>query len=88
MVRLRLFFGNQAPPGANLQHIEKFRGEIERMGTVCHEITETLSQRMEGHPDLPYWLLGLRQGIIVHRALLQWCDEAERVIRGIEETDM
>ncbi len=87
-VLLKLFFGTEAPPGANVRHIERFREEIEQMGSVCRETTEMLSRNMEGHPNLPYWLLGLRQGVIVYQALLQWCDEAEQVIRDVEGNDL
>lgn len=80
---LKLFFGPEISAEANLRHIERYREDLRRGLTMNDAITRKLKQERAGAPGLPFWLLGLRWGVLVQEALLQWCDEAEDVLREL-----
>jgi DNA-binding PadR family transcriptional regulator len=77
---LKLFFGAQLTPDANLRHVERYRAEVEAALDMCQNIHDRLRQTKPDSPDLPFWLMGLRQGILVHEALQRWCDETRRTL--------
>lgn len=71
---LKLFFGEEITPKANIAHVEQFRelqrGLLRKYGTVEKEITREYAD----NSNAPYWLMTVRYGQHVSRALLQWCD--------------
>jgi len=77
---LKLFFGSQVSLDENLRHVERYRAEVEATLERCQTIHASLRKTSPESPDLPFWLMGLRQGILVHEALQQWCDETRRVL--------
>ncbi len=79
-ILLKLFFGAEVSGEENLRHVQRHRSELERGLALCVETENKLKAELHDEPGLPYWLLGVRQGILVQRALLQWCDEADEVI--------
>ncbi len=79
-VLLKLFFGAEISREANVQHIERYRDDLRSGLATCHEIVGRLKRERADAPGLPYWLLGLRWGILAQEALLQWCDETEEVL--------
>ena len=78
---LKLFFGAELSPDVNLGHVARYRSEVEATLEMCKTIHASLRKTSPDSPDLPFWLMGLRQGILVHEALEQWCDETCRVLR-------
>jgi DNA-binding PadR family transcriptional regulator len=72
---LKLFFGEEITPKANIAHVEQFRelqcGLLRKYGAVEKEITREYSD----NSNAPYWLMTVRYGEHVSRALLQWCDQ-------------
>lgn len=80
---LKLFCGSVVDNSRQLAHIEeaKIRAEKEMSGLddAMQEI-----ELMEGmHPDVPYWCLILRAGVLSLGARLKWCREADELIRGM-----
>ena len=73
---LKLFFGEEVTFDINIRHVEQFRelqrGLLERYSAIEADIQAT----HKGNPNLPYWLLTVRYGQHVSRALLDWCNEA------------
>jgi DNA-binding PadR family transcriptional regulator len=86
-ILLKLFFGAEVSAEENLRHVRRHRGELERGLALCVETENKLKSELHDEPGLPYWLLGVRQGILVQRALLQWCDEADEVIGRLERRE-
>ncbi len=80
---LKLFFGAEISPEENLRHVERHREELRGGVAFCQETARRLQEQKAGAPGLPFWLLGLRQGILVQEALLAWCDEAEEVLKAM-----
>lgn len=79
---LKLFFGTQMSTEDNLAHIARNRAETAETLKRLKETSELLIQHKKGAEALPFWLLGLRLGIRVNEEVLEWCDEAEAVLRG------
>ena len=77
---LKLFFGAELSPEANLRHVERYREEVEADLEMCRTVHARLRKTAPDSPNLPFWLMGLRQGILVNEALEQWCDEARRTL--------
>ena len=73
---LKLFFGEEVTFDTNIRHIKQYRelqqGLLERYEAIEAEI----KAKYKDNPNLPYWLLTVRYGQHVSRALLDWCDEA------------
>jgi DNA-binding PadR family transcriptional regulator len=72
---LKLFFGEEITPKTNIAHVEQFRelqrGLLRKYGAVEKEITREYSD----NSNAPYWLMTVRYGQHVSRALLHWCDK-------------
>lgn len=72
---LKLFFGEEIAIKANIAHVEQFRevqrGLLQKYGAVEKEITREYAD----NSNAPYWLMTVRYGQHVSRALLQWCDK-------------
>lgn len=71
---LKLFFGEEISAKTNIAHVEQFRelqrGLLQKYGAVEKELTRQYAD----NPKAPYWLMTVRYGQHVSRALLQWCD--------------
>lgn len=80
-ILLKLFFGTEMSGEVAVRHIERFRRDLDEGVEGCRRTEELLRTHRKDHPALPFWLLCLRQGILVQRALLEWCDEAEETLR-------
>lgn len=72
---LKLFFGEEIPTKANIAQVEQFRelqrGLLKKYGAVEKQIARDYAD----NSNLPYWLMTVRYGQHVSRALLQWCDK-------------
>ncbi len=73
---LKLFFGTQVPTDANLKHVAQYRQELESWIGQLNEGARMLRKKYGDTDQGVYWLLTVRQGILVNKALLQWCGEA------------
>ena len=73
---LKLFFGEEVEVSVNIRHVEEFReGQrqlLEKYNWIEKEIKAT---NPADDPNVPYWLMTVRYGQHVRRALLDWCDE-------------
>ena len=81
---LKLFFGEEIPPKANIAHVEQFRelqrGLLAKYGAVEKEI----SREYADNSNAPYWLMTVRYGLHTSRALLQWCDKTLAELKRME----
>jgi DNA-binding PadR family transcriptional regulator len=72
---LKLFFGEESSPKANIAHVEQFkelqRGLLQKYRAVEKEIVREYGD----NSNAPYWLMTVRYGQHVSRALLQWSDK-------------
>lgn len=63
-----------------------------RSGTITvsrsrlRAIAAELEREKRTAPGLPFWLLTIRQGLLIDEALIAWCDEAHDVLRGLQCT--
>ena len=73
---LKLFFGEEIPPRANISHVERFRELQSALLEKYPAIRKQIARDNAGNPNLPYWLMTISYGEHVSRALLQWCDES------------
>jgi DNA-binding PadR family transcriptional regulator len=72
---LKLFFGEEIAPKANIAHVEQFkalqRGQLQKYAAVEKQIRRDYAD----NSNAPYWLMTVHYGQHVSRALLQWCDK-------------
>jgi DNA-binding PadR family transcriptional regulator len=73
---LKLFFGTQVPVEANLEHVAQYHKEVETWISQLAEGAQLLREKYGDTDEGVYWLLTIRQGILVGEALRQWCEEA------------
>jgi DNA-binding PadR family transcriptional regulator len=73
---LKLFFGEEVEVGVNIRHVEQFR-ELQRELLEKYKWIEKeiKASNPADDPNVPYWLMTVRYGQHVRRALLDWCDE-------------
>jgi DNA-binding PadR family transcriptional regulator len=81
---LKLFFGEEITPKNNIAHVEQFRelqrGLLRKYGAVEKGITRDYAD----NSNAPYWLMTVRYGQHVSRALLQWCDKTLAELKRME----
>lgn len=80
---LKLFFGAEVSVEANLRHVDRHRQNVEAGLARCRQIEQYLEETHRDAAGLPFWLMGLRQGILVQEALLKWCEEATNTLEGL-----
>lgn len=79
---LKLFFGANATPEVNIDHVQAHRYQIKSTLMQLTETKKELEQKHKDSPHLPYWLMSINYGIKIAKAKLAWCDE---VINTLEE---
>lgn len=81
---LKLFFSRHAPPALAREQLTRYRelqqAALGRLGALEAELRS--ADRPD--PDLTYWLITLRHGIHVSRALIAWCDEALAMLEAAD----
>jgi DNA-binding PadR family transcriptional regulator len=80
---LKLFLGGAAPVSDSASHVEHYRRHQQQLLDTYARIERGLRKDMQGHPDLPYWLITLRYGRRRARAMLAWCDETLATLRRL-----
>lgn len=83
---LKLFFGAEVSLETSLSHVARRREELRVDLGRLRAIAAELEREKRLAPGLPFWLLTLRQGVLVNEALIAWCDEAHEVLRGLQGT--
>lgn len=81
-ILLKLFFAREGAPDAAPRLLAAFRAQQESRLAVYGAIVERITAAYAGNANLPNWLVTVRYGMHVTRALLAWCDEAERTLAG------
>lgn len=79
---LKLFFGDRASLGPELDWIEALEGKERRALGEFQRIREELA-RQGDHPSLPFWLITLSFGEHRSRAVIRWCQETKAALRGM-----
>jgi len=72
---LKLFFGRHTSAATNIAHVRQYRSVLAALLGRFEAIEAHLSAEQPPAPDLSYWLITLRHGQHLSRALLAWCDE-------------
>jgi DNA-binding PadR family transcriptional regulator len=80
---LKIFFGTEVPLETSLNHVARRKEALKADQERLSAIAATLERERPTAPGLPFWLLTIRQGWLVNEALIDWCNEAENVLRGI-----
>ena len=81
-ILLKLFFAPEGDPAAARDHVAAFREYHVARLAQFDAVEARIRRQHAGRAELPYWLLTLSYGQHVSRALLAWCDEAERTVRA------
>jgi DNA-binding PadR family transcriptional regulator len=72
---LKLFFGEEIPARANIAHVQSFRDLQSGLLQKYAAIEKQIARDNAGNPNLPFWLMTVRYGEHVSRALVEWCDK-------------
>ncbi len=81
---LKLFFGTQVSIDANLEHVRQYRADVDIWLEQLNEGDRLLRAKYGDSDQGVYWLLTVRQGILVEKALRQWCEEAEVALKRMK----
>ena len=81
---LKLFFGTQVSIDANLEHVRQYRADVDTWLEQLNEGDRLLRAKYGDSDQGIYWLLTVRQGILVEKALRQWCEEAEVALKRMK----
>ena len=79
-ILLKLFFAPEGEPAAARDHVTAFREYHVARLAQFDAVEARIRRQHADRAELPYWLLALSYGQHVSRALLDWCDEAERTV--------
>jgi DNA-binding PadR family transcriptional regulator len=71
---LKLFFGRNVTPKVLLAHVRAQRERALQLGRGIAATESQVLREANGSPDLPYWLLTIRFGKEMSRALVTWAD--------------
>lgn len=82
---LKLFFGNEGGPEQALRHIEAFREKIMQELPYLLGAEKVLKEHLDEDTTHRYYLLTVEFGIRTYRTYLEWCDEAERMLKDGRE---
>ena len=72
---LKLFFGRNVTPKVLIGHVRAQRDRALQLGRGVAATESQVLREAKGSPDLPYWLLTIRFGKALSRALVDWADE-------------
>lgn len=81
---LKLFFGTEVSVETSLNHVARRREELRADSDRLLAIASELERERSTAAGLPFWLLTIRQGLLINEALIAWCDEADDVLRGLK----
>ena len=83
---LKLFFGFNCEPQVSLAHVRRLREQTEAGLAEYEESEARLAERAAGEPGSPahHWLVVLRGGIRYSRMVLDWCEESEAALEGLQ----
>ncbi len=83
---LKLFFGEEIGTKPNIAHVEQYRelqrGLLQKYAAVEKQITRDYAD----DPNAPYWLMTVRYGQHISRALLRWCDKTLAELNRMAES--
>jgi DNA-binding PadR family transcriptional regulator len=84
---LKLFFGAEIGTKTNIAHVEQYR-ELQRALLQKYTAVEKeLTREYAGEPKAAYWLMTVRYGEHISRALLAWCEKTLAELNKIAEGD-
>jgi DNA-binding PadR family transcriptional regulator len=72
---LKLFFAGQTGIESPIAHLEAFEAGCRATIGRYEEIARDIARTYEGVADAAYWLMTLRFGLAIHRAMLGWAAE-------------
>ena len=78
---LKLFFGNEEGPEQALRHIGAFREKIMQELPYLLGAEKVLKEHLDEDTTHRYYLLTVEFGIRTYLTYLEWCDEAERMLK-------
>ena len=79
---LKIFFSHHQPV-AHVRHLIKTKlSEKKDKLAVFQLVNEQLLKEESNSPELPYWLMTLRHGIIHAKATIDWCNEC---LKGLDK---
>jgi PadR family transcriptional regulator, regulatory protein AphA len=85
---LKLFFGEEVKVSVNIRHVERFRdSQRELLKSYKRIEKEIKASHLADDPNAPYWLMTVRYGQHVRRALLDWCDETLAKLNKMARAD-
>lgn len=81
---LKLFFGGNTEVATNLEHVKRQQLKMQQRIAQFIALEAELKQQYPNDPNLPYWLITLRNGYLVSKGWLQWCEETIKVLTELE----
>jgi PadR family transcriptional regulator, regulatory protein AphA len=80
---LKIFFARKVGPEAILPLVEAARQELAQRAAFFAEAERLLPLDFPDDPDVPYWLITLRAGILLTEARLAWANETSKTLKAL-----
>lgn len=81
---LKLFFGDRDSVGPEIAWVEQLLRDESRALAEFRKVKGEL-RRQGDHPSLPFWLVTLSFGEHRSRAIVRWCRETVKALRGVKQ---
>ena len=84
---LKLFFGEEIPTKANIAHVEQYRALQRGLLQKYRAVEKEIRREYADNSNAPYWLMTVRYGEHISRALLQWSDKTLTELNRMERSE-
>lgn len=86
---LKLFFASGLPEERVIEMVSEEEDRQKRLLSEYDDIEKTLTneESYRDNESLPYWLMTLSYGKKVSQAILEWCEETSKVLKGTTRDD-
>jgi DNA-binding PadR family transcriptional regulator len=82
-ILLKLFFARQVGPDQAIELVNMHRRGLAEDLARYEALEAALQSTYAGEADLPYWLLTVRYGVKMKKALLDWSEDTLSTLRGL-----
>jgi DNA-binding PadR family transcriptional regulator len=84
-ILLKLFFARLVGVEEARALLARHQAQLAEQLAAYEALEAALQETYAGQPDLPYWLITVRYGIFVKRALMGWSDQSLSALAAIGE---
>lgn len=84
---LRIFFGSFAPPENLIECLEGLLKDSRAKLALYESMREEFPKQYAHLPNLPYIMITLDRGFVVHQGFVEWAERALKTLKNIASND-